>query len=280
MLMVLMALVEFGKGRVHKASRWLWLLLSGGVAAAPVGCGSSSPGPGVGDAGELAAMADLPAGDFPQALYGAQADVPGEADAADAKPDSGPATKDAVDAADALPDVSQEAGPDATVYGPVTCQGDADCGDWVCGPDGYCVAPGTPDAAADAEGTLPDAAVDAEDALPDVVLDCQPIMVAYGAGMVFCTSDADCTKALGQGWYCGPGVDPCNRLCEAVANPEDAVDVADALPDVVLDCQPLAVAYGVILYPCTTDADCASHGSRWYCDTTTDPCNPSCRQGP
>ncbi|MBM4397607.1 MAG: hypothetical protein FJ087_18205 [Deltaproteobacteria bacterium] len=35
MLMILMALIELGKAKVHKATRWLWLALSGGLVAAP-----------------------------------------------------------------------------------------------------------------------------------------------------------------------------------------------------------------------------------------------------
>ena len=34
MLVVLMALVELGKSKVHKATRWFWLLFSGGIGAA------------------------------------------------------------------------------------------------------------------------------------------------------------------------------------------------------------------------------------------------------
>ena len=39
MLMVLMALVSLGRMKIHAATRWLWLALSGGMfVAAPLGC--------------------------------------------------------------------------------------------------------------------------------------------------------------------------------------------------------------------------------------------------
>ena len=68
MLMVLMALVEAGRTGVHRATRWLWLLLSGGLfVAAPVSCGSDS---GDGNGNDVTQDAsDI------QVLYGAPADV-------------------------------------------------------------------------------------------------------------------------------------------------------------------------------------------------------------
>lgn len=39
MLIVLMAIIDFSRMKVHAATRWLWLALSGGMfVAAPVGC--------------------------------------------------------------------------------------------------------------------------------------------------------------------------------------------------------------------------------------------------
>ena len=95
MFMVLMALVEMGRTNVHRFTRWLWLLLSGGLfVTAPVSCSSTGGGTdqGTGDGAMEEALdnapqplygVDLPLDvvqpeswtDIPQGEYGPPADV-------------------------------------------------------------------------------------------------------------------------------------------------------------------------------------------------------------
>ena len=110
MLMVLMALVELGKTRVHRATRWLWLLFSGGLFVAPVACGPSDTG------GDLSATDDLvngdPGTDLAQVLYGPPMDYLPALDTVDA----------------AVFDLPQ------VMYGPAMDLGMSDCGDDVAPP--------------------------------------------------------------------------------------------------------------------------------------------------
>lgn len=95
MFMVLMALVEMGRTKVHRFTRWLWLVLSGGLfVTAPVSCSSTGGGTdqGSGDGAIEDALdnapqplygVDLPLDvvqpeswtDIPQVEYGPPADV-------------------------------------------------------------------------------------------------------------------------------------------------------------------------------------------------------------
>ena len=78
--LVLMALIDLGRMKVYAATRWLWLVLSGGLfVTAPLGCESQDSGKDVlGDVSQVLygpPPADVsedpgPAADLPQMMYG------------------------------------------------------------------------------------------------------------------------------------------------------------------------------------------------------------------
>jgi hypothetical protein len=64
--MVLMALIDLGRMKVYAATRWLWLVLSGGLfVTAPLGCESQDSGKDV-----VADVPEDPGADMPAPEYG------------------------------------------------------------------------------------------------------------------------------------------------------------------------------------------------------------------
>jgi hypothetical protein len=256
MLMVLMALLELGRTKVGKATRWLWMLLSGGLWLAQPAC------------------------DIPQAMYGVPADFQQGRDVPDdAVDDAVPGDVPSVDVP-VLPDVPADCGAMA-YYGPQPCDTDTECVQregpgWYCDtanvftdPCGqqvnwpYCRPGDVP-----LDAVTPDVPVDAPP-------DCQPV-VAYGPPP--CTSDESC-QVYGTEWICDkehPVTDPCTgnswyvcgeRPVPSDVIPSDArVDVVppDAPVDAPPDCPPMGW-YGPP--PCTSDEDCVQdYGPGWVCN--------------
>lgn len=74
MLMVFMALIDLGRTGVYRFTRWMWLILSGGLfVSAPLSC--SSVGSNTDDGGKDVA-AEVGMDNPPQPLYGVDWDVP------------------------------------------------------------------------------------------------------------------------------------------------------------------------------------------------------------
>ncbi len=87
--LVAMALIDLGRMRIYAATRWMWLVLSGGLfVTAPLGCdstkdvgkdaGTEMPVPeyGAPDDWDVATEQDVPSADLPQVMYGpVQVDV-------------------------------------------------------------------------------------------------------------------------------------------------------------------------------------------------------------
>lgn len=252
MLMVLMAIVELGRSRVHAATRWLWLLLSGGLAVGATSCATASGDDASGKADVVETVG--PADDVPQVLYG-------------------PPPSDAIDVASDVPQLADC--PMMTYYGPQPCDTDEECAARE-GPGSTCDKDNWYDDGCGGKVQwplcTPPAAIDAiePDAAPDAaVTDCGP---AGWYGPPPCTSDADC-EDYGEDWYCDKTnqVDtPCGPTTYPMCVP-GSVDTGPA--DVpATDCSPM-VYYGPP--PCSTDEDCKQYGPQWYCnhDTTlTDGC--------
>jgi len=77
MLMVLMAWIDLGRMKMYAATRWLWLVLSGGLfVTAPVGCDTENT-PQVLYGPPPDAQVDEDA-DVPQVLYGPPPDAVGD----------------------------------------------------------------------------------------------------------------------------------------------------------------------------------------------------------
>ncbi len=75
MLIVLMAIIDFSRTKIHAATRWLWLALSGGMfVAAPVACGGND-GNGDGDALDAVTVLDTQDVDSFQPEYGPPEDI-------------------------------------------------------------------------------------------------------------------------------------------------------------------------------------------------------------
>ena len=81
--LVAMALIDLGRMRIYAATRWMWLVLSGGLfVTAPLGCdstkdvgkdaGTEMPVPeyGAPDDWDVATEQDVPSADLPQVMYG------------------------------------------------------------------------------------------------------------------------------------------------------------------------------------------------------------------
>ncbi len=217
MLMVLMALVELGKTKVHRATRWLWLLLSGGLASAPVACGpgnESNPQPmyGPADLTETAAP-DVPDAfqGFDQALYGPQLD-------AIELPDTGVSDVMPMDVPDAAPaDVMNDCEFIAVDYGPAQCTSDAQCvsehgANWYCAKDAVDLGCGK-----QVQWNSCREQVDMDAVTPDVPADVAPdsgqTKIYYGPAIAPCTSDQDCVNQYGAGWYCDQA-DPGKTTCK------------------------------------------------------------------
>lgn len=236
MLMVLMAIIELGRSKVAKASRWLWMVLTGGLwMGAQTGCFDPEPG-------------DQPDVIVPDAIV----------------PDEGrldtPIVPD-------LPDPGKDCGM-VTYYGPKPCETDQECIDdygagWYCDTDNaftdpcggavtwpMCKPGNVPDV------IEPDVAQDALDVvMPDTPVDpgrdCEP-MVAYGPPP--CVNDEDC-QPWGEDYYCDkshPWVDECRGttwyMCAQGPKPEDVIEPVDAIepdtPTDVVDPPDFATFYG------------------------------------
>ncbi len=253
--MVLMALVDLGRRQVGRATRWLWLLLSGGLwVGVQEGC--FDPDEHQGDSGPPPAHDVL------------------EDSLRDTTPQDVPATDlPSVDAPE-VPDVPKDCGM-MTYYGPQPCETDEECAQRE-GAGWYCDTANVFEDGCGGQVHWPmcrpgDVPVDAvtPDVPADTPPDCMP-MVAYGPPP--CNSDADC-QAWGEGWICDkehPITDPCSGtwyMCQpapADVPPQDAEEDAsidaippDAVKDVVEDCPAIAY-YGPP--PCQSDADC----EMWY----------------
>ena len=276
MLMVLMALVELGRTKVHLATRWLWLLFSGGLVVAPLSCGpeEDDSGTGITATDTWTPPKDVP-GDVPQVLYG-----PPPVDAWEgAAPDADVAPVDVPDAAPA--DVRNDCEFMAIYYGPAQCTSDAQCvaehgANWYC-------AKGTVDLGCGnkVEWNSCVEQVDADVPLQKDVAtaDCEPL-VAYGPPP--CTSDADCQK-YGSEWYCGTQevvIDSCgtkvmaNRCMQSVDVvapdvPKDVEVGPDCGPPMEYGPQPL---YG--MPACFSDDDCVKKGFPQGTKCVSEPCNP------
>ncbi len=254
MLMVLMALIELGRTKVGTATRWLWMLLSGGLWMGQQAC-------------------------IPQALYGPAPDVQVDQDVPDAAVSDVPAVDVPSVDVPVVPDVPADCQAMA-YYGPQPCGTDADCvqregAGWYCDTANVYENCGQ-------QVTWPlcrpgDVPLDA--VTPDLPLDapkdCLPV-VAYGPPP--CTSDENCATC-GSEWICDkehPVTDPCTGgswyVCAQRPVSEDVIPSdtsVDAIPpDVVLDtpkdCPPMGW-YGPP--PCTSDAECQdAYGADWVCN--------------
>jgi hypothetical protein len=252
MLMVLMALVELGKSKVHSATRWLWLLFSGGLFVAPLACepGKSSTDD-VQPTTDSLPPGDPGPGDVPQVLYGpppdASVDVP--QDLYQGNPDCGP----------------------MVAYGPPPCDSDAFCvGTY--GEGWYCVKSTDPCGWDTCMPPSQDVDAITPDHVADTSPDCSPLMVAYGPPP--CTSDQDCVEWYGAGATCEKSSDPCYGTYCMPAQDVDAI-TTDTVTDAPPDCGQ-AVYYGPPPPygppPCDTDQDCADwYGAGATC-VKSDPC--------
>jgi hypothetical protein len=259
MLMLLLALIDLGRTRVHRATRWLWMALSGGLWLGGAACEDTQPQVLYGPAPDYVTDPDVPQADVPVAdLRGTDlpsVDVP------------------------AVPDVPADCQMMA-YYGPQPCDTNAEC-EAREGPGWYC---DTANTFADGCGGSilwplcrpGDVPVDAvtPDVPVDAPRDCEPVV---GYGPPPCTADDTC-RAWGEDWYCDkdhPVTDPCTGgswyVC-AMRSPDADVPPADAsldalpadLPvDAAKDCPPMGW-YGPP--PCTSDAECVqSYGADWVC---------------
>lgn len=272
MLMVLLALVDLGRSRVHRATRWLWMALSGGLwLGGATACEETEP-----PTGDLIAL-----------------------DAKDV-PDAPPADIPTVDVP-VVPDIPADCRPGA-FYGPQPCDTDEECAQRE-GPGWYCDQDNAYDDGCGGQVLWPlcrpgDVPMDAvtPDTPTDLPRDCEPV-VAYGPPP--CTSDETC-QAYGEQWYCDrdhPVTDPCNGqswyVCAERPAPQDVIPAdtsLDALPadlpvDAAKDCPPMGW-YGPP--PCTSDQECRdAYGAGWVCKTDNpvpDGCGgttnyPVCQQG-
>jgi hypothetical protein len=291
MLMVLMALVELGRTRVSKATRWLWLVLSGGVASAQVACDLNQGGPVYGppldadaqgpapDAADVFEGVDAPVygpppdvveatdADIPQVLYGPVMDVTPD-EATDVPP---------VDVAEVVPDVPKDCEP-MVAYGPPPCDSDADCEQWF-GAGWTC-----DKSAVISDGCqsypYPSCVPGSLDVIEvvDVNPDCGP---AGWYGPPPCQSDEECRKDYGDGWYCDKEykVDsPCGAITYPMCmppsvdaiTPDTPVDVGPDCPNVVYYGPPPPYGVGI----CMTDQDCVNQGYPAGTKCVQDPCNP------
>ncbi len=247
MLMVLLALIEVGRTKVGRATRWLWLLLSGGLWIGQQACDP-----------------------IPQVLYGPAPDFLEDRDVPDAPP-----SLDAIE----VPDIPADCQP-AAYYGPQPCETDADCVAQQA-PGWYCDTMNVFENCGQ-QVTWPvcrpgDVPVDA--VTPDVPVDAPPdCLPVVGYGPPSCTGDEDCTQ-YGSDWICDqqhPVTDPCTGgswfVCAEGPVPTDVIPTdtsvdaipADVLVDAPKDCPPMA-SYGPP--PCTTDEECATeYGAGWVCD--------------
>jgi len=251
MLMVLMALIELGRTKVGKATRWLWMLLSGSLWMGQQGC-------------------------FPQSLYGPAPDVLQDQDVPDTRGSDIPSVDVPV-----VPDVPGDCEAIMVYYGPASCTSDADCVQRD-GPGWYCDTANVFSNGCGKEMAWPmcrpgDVPLDV--VTPDLPLDapkdCLPV-VAYGPPP--CTSDENCAQ-YGAGWICdkeNPVTDPCTGgswyVCAQKPVSEDVIPSdtsVDAIPPDVLvdtpkDCPPMAY-YGPP--PCASDKECQdAYGAGWVCN--------------
>lgn len=299
MLVVLMALIEMGRSKVHKATRWFWMVLSGGLFVAPVGCETSKDadtGIGGNDSGEV--TSDVPqvlygpvqdtyegvspdVFEVPQVLYGPPpSDVAPEVESDVPQvlygppPDMGPV--DDVPAQDVAPDCEPVA-----YYGPKPCDSDEECvkdfGEgWYCDKENAFADPcgGEVKWPVCKQGSTDVIEPDAQPA--DAYADCGP---AGWYGPPPCQSDEECAKQHGADFYCNKDnvvESPCGDVKYPVCEQRPAVDVppADATQ---VDCGEPMTFYGPP--PCTSDEQCQKdYGPDWYCDKS-DPCMPDwCKQ--
>ncbi len=218
MLMVLMAIIELGRSNILKASRWLWMVLTGGLwMGAQTGCFDPDP-------------------DDKQ-------DVRTDVIQPDAQELDTPILPD-------LPDAAQDCGL-VTYYGPKPCATDQECIDdygagWYCDTENAFSDPcggvttwpmcKQGNAADVIEPDVPPDALDVvtPDTPSDILPDCEP-MVAYGPPP--CTSDADCTP-WGQDYICdfqSPWVDPCTGktlyMCREATPTDDVIEPVDAVTE-------------------------------------------------
>jgi hypothetical protein len=304
MLIVLMALVELGRTKVHKATRWLWLALSGGLVAAPAGCdlsnGPSDPGGGptdmvspTPDAADAFEGVDAPVygpppdvvvdaeADVPQVLYGPPPDYENDVPLPEYGPPpdfDGDVPQDAqpVDVqADVVDVPPADCEPIAIAYGPPSCASDKDCESWY-GKGWYCDKPADPCGYAmcrpvtDVDAVTPDAVAD--------VVDCGNVGTFYGPAPVYgpppCATDKDCEGWYGAGAKCVKNADPCApNWCEAAPDVDVPPEALEAGPD----CPGVVILYGPSLVPCESDEQCVKqHGAGWVCDKS-DPCMTFCK---
>jgi len=189
MLMVLLAMIEVGRTSVGRATRWLWMLLSGGLWLGQQGC--LTPQSPCGSPPD----SQTPTDDVPEASDLSSVDVP------------------------ILPDVLADC-PAMAYYGPQPCETSADCVVRQ-GPGWYC---DTANVFIDGCGQqvawplcrpgdvpldvlTPDVPVDA---LPD----CLP-MVSYGPPP--CTTNDQCVNDFGVGYVCNQN-NPVDDGCGGTVN--------------------------------------------------------------
>ena len=263
MLVVLMALVELGRSKVHKATRWFWLLFSGGIGAATMtACEVTS------NNGDTVATTETVAPDAIQQCSDAECVAAHGSgwycDTATSQCKAGDVVvQDAVQEVDVpvTPDVPKDSGM-PIMYGPAQCT-DAQCVA-AHGSGWYCDTATLQCKAGDV--VVQDAVQDVDvPVTPDVAAECEPV-VAYGPPP--CTSDSDC-KTYGDQWYCGVQdvvIDSCGTTVQA----NRCVEAVDVVPDVPVEVQDndcgAAGWYGPP--PCTSDSECQKdYGSDWYCNT-------------
>lgn len=264
MLVVLMALIEMGRMRLLKVTRWLWLALSGGLVSS--GCDISS---------ESAVTETTDAApDSLDVLDGVDAGV--EALDVSLIEASDLQTSD-VDANEVLPDLPKDCEP-MVAYGPPPCESDDDCekwfgAGWICdksavvnnGCEQY-VYPSCIPGQVDVFETA------------DIRPDCEP-SVDYGPPP--CQSDEECRQQYGANWYCdkenqmdlGCGLVPyplCREQSMDAVEPDTPVDTPPDCPIVVYYGPP--PPYGVPV--CTTDQDCIEKGYPKGTKCVIDPCYP------
>lgn len=267
MFIVLMALIELGKSKINKATRWLWLALSGGLFATEAGCDISNGGNGA----ELT-PADLP----PQ-------------------PDDGTIISDIVtDKIDAVgPDLGQDAQKDclpAVFYGPPACNSNEEC-EKQHGPGWYCSSEQFSDGCGNTvtfwSCQPPKNDVVADEGMPlDVIPPDVPAEadVACEPGDLYgpppCTTDEECRDKYGANWYCDQGYTiatqcgpipwpTCAQIPVDVITPDQPVEVPDCGPATMYGPMPL---YG--MPACETDADCVKQGFPEGTKCVVDPCPP------
>lgn len=244
MLMVLMALIEFGKTKFFKLTRFLWLLVSGGIyAGGNVSCGGGGGGDDQGgkDAIEETLTDVLTVDQTPQ-----EGVIPNEG------------------AQDCVP---------KTYYGPTPCNSDDECikshgPNWYCNKSHFYSDPCGPIFVPICEEKKD---VDVYETKDVTGKDCEP-KTYYGPPP--CNSDDECIKQYGPNWYCDKENafnDPCGPVSWPMCKQKPDVDV---IPSETVDCGNVPVPlYGVPVV-CQNDEWCHKEfGPEYYCDKS-DPCKP------